>query len=42
MGRNTFENIKKIKALIENGGISVADAHEQVAERTVDVLTAAL
>ena len=33
---------KYSQALVENGGVSVADAHKQVAERTVDVLTATL
>ena len=33
---------KYSQALVENGGVGVADAHEQVAERTVDVLTATL
>ena len=33
---------KYSQALVENGGVGIADAHKQVAERTVDVLTGTL
>ena len=36
------QKYKKAQALVENGGVSVADAHQQIAERTVDVLTTTL
>ena len=42
MKKNSQKYQKYSQALVENSGVCVADAHEEIAEWTVDVLTAAL